>query len=249
MRQVSLFIGHGSPMNALEDNVYTREWKSLGKYKPKAILAISAHWETEGLKVQSTKNPIKINDMYGFPQALYDLDYPVEGCSWLTDRVLELVDATVDDSWGIDHGIWSILVHAYPGADIPVVQLSLNKAFSLEQHLELAKSLRILRDEGVMILASGNIVHSFKGMSSSTEVHEWAITFDDSVEHALMTHSLDKLINYQNLPGGKKSVPTIEHFLPILYFAGTLYEEEKIEVFNKGYVMASFSMTSYVSDM
>lgn len=241
-----MFIGHGSPMNAIENNEFTEQWQLIGKrYEPKGILMISAHWETIGTRVQSVKYPKKIDDMSGFPRELYDLKYPVSGDAYLTKRVIELTGADIDDNWGIDHGAWSILVHMFPDADVPVVQMSVNKNLSNQEKYELGKKLSILRKEGYMILGSGNVVHSFKHMKMSGEAEDFAIAFDDAVEQAILSNDFYKCIDYENLSGAFESVPTSEHYDPLLYVLGAS-EDDVIEVFNKKIVYGAFSMTSYI---
>jgi 4,5-DOPA dioxygenase extradiol len=241
-----MFIGHGSPMNAIEDNVYSNEWKCIGKlYKPKGILMISAHWETAGTRIQSAKFPKKIDDMYGFPKELYDLKYPVSGDEYLTKRVIELTGADIDDNWGIDHGAWSILVHMFPDADVPVVQMSVNKELSNQEKYDLGNKLRVLREDGYMIIGSGNVVHSFKYMNMSGKSADFAITFDDAIEEAIKSGNQEKCIDYEKLSGAFESVPTSEHYDPLLYILGAA-EDDVIEIFNKDIVYGAFSMTSYI---
>lgn len=242
---VAMFLGHGSPMNAIEDNVYTRAWKTLGQqYKPKAILMISAHWLTDGLKVQTAHKPQKINDMSGFPQSLYDMSYPVSGDPILSQRVMDLVGAKEDNSWGIDHGAWSILVHMYPDADVPVVQMSLDKNLSPLAMYEIGKKLSVLRDEGYMIIGSGNVVHSFRYMNSSGPM-PFAVEFDKKIETFITSHQYNQVIDYHLIKDYDKSFQTSEHFDPLLYILGGS-ENNKISVLNQGVEFGAFSMTSYI---
>lgn len=243
---VTLFLGHGSPMNAIEDNAYTLNWSSLGQtYKPKGILMISAHWETDGTKIQTTSKPKKIDDMYGFPKALYDLDYPVSGDLDLSHQVMDLVGAEADDSWGIDHGAWSILVHMYPDADIPVVQMSVDKNLSPKEKFQMGKKLSGLRDQGYMIIGSGNVVHSFKNADMSIKgALPFARTFDETVEELILNQAYEELFSYKSIEGADKSFETTEHFDPLLYILGAS-EGDEVEVFNKDYDYGAFSMTSY----
>lgn len=246
MRQPAIFLGHGSPMNAILNNAFTREWQDLGKrFKPRAILMISAHWETHGSKIQKTEVPKKINDMGGFPRELYELEYPVKGSFDLSDKVMTLLNAEVDNSWGIDHGAWSILVHMYPEADIPVVQLSLDKNLSAKQHYEIGKALRSLRDEGFMIIGSGNVVHSFQYMNASDDQVAFAQVFDTYIKEAILTGDHDAVINYTDSPAAPKAVPSKEHFDPLLYVLGAGISDP-VEVINNKIVFGSFSMTSYI---
>lgn len=248
MRMPVMFMGHGSPMNAIEDNQITRTWKAIGqRFKPKAILMVSGHWFTDKTYVQASVEPDKINDMYGFPKALYDIEYPVKGdldlSRWLVDRV----SAELNDQWGIDHGAWSILVHMFPEADIPVVQLSVNKTLSPEDHYKLGRMLRPLRDEGVLILGSGNVVHSFKyGDFSMEGGHPWAVAFDQIIEASILEGNHSQVIQYHALADANKAVPTSDHFDPLLYVLGATYEEDAIEIHNKIFQYGGFSMTSYI---
>lgn len=241
-----MFVGHGSPMNAVEDNEYTKQWKRLGgQYKPKGILMISGHWVTDGTKVQSTITPKKIDDMYGFPKALYELKYPVTGDQLLTSKVIQLTGAEIDDSWGIDHGAWSVLVHMYPEANVPMVQMSLDQNLSPREHYELGKKLASLQDEGYLVIGSGNVVHSFKYMDLKNEDGlPFAIHFDDVIEQAILSYKHDICIDYQKITDADKAVPTTEHYDPLLYILGMA--GEKITVFNKSVIFGGFSMTGYV---
>ncbi|MCH4887171.1 dioxygenase [Acidaminobacter sp. JC074] len=241
---VAMFLGHGSPMNAIEENDFTKVWKMLGqKYHPKGILMISAHWVTNGTKIQSAMHPKKIDDMYGFPKELYDLKYPVTGDSYLTKRVIELIGAEIDDSWGIDHGAWSILAHMYPNADIPLVQMSLDKNLSPSDMFEIGKKLGQLREEGYMIIGSGNVVHSFKHIKDDPV--SFALDFDNEIENMIKSHNYEGIINYHLIDNQKKAFQTSEHFDPLLYVIGASVSN-KIDIYNKKVVYEAFSMTSYV---
>lgn len=244
MRQPAIFIGHGSPMNAVEDNTFTNQWKKLGKrFTPKAILVISAHWVTDGAKIQQSKDLKKINDMSGFPGALYDLKYPAKGSIDLSQKILnQIKSVTVDNTWGIDHGVWSILAHMYPKANIPIVQLSLDKNLSPQAHYELGKQLCFLRDEGIMIIGSGNVVHSFKYMNS---YNDFALEFDELIRLSITNRDYTTCVNYTDLEHAKKAVPSSEHYDPLLYILGAS-DNSSVEVFNNQIVFGSFSMTSYL---
>jgi len=242
---MNLFIGHGSPMNAIENNEYTNAWSELGKlFKPKGILMISAHWVTDGTKVQTVSKPKKIDDMYGFPKALYDLKYPVSGDIDLSHQVMDLVGAEEDNSWGIDHGAWSILVHMYPKADVPVVQMSLDKNLSPKEMFEMGRKLKVLNEKGYSIIGSGNVVHSFKYMNM-TEPQPFAVEFDHVIEKYVKANDSDKVINYHLIDDYDKSFQTSEHFDPLIYVLGAS-EGSEVEVFNRGVEMGAFSMTSYI---
>jgi 4,5-DOPA dioxygenase extradiol len=235
-------------MNAIEDNVMTKTWSDLGKkYNPKSILMISAHWETDETYVQSAERPLKINDMGGFPEALYELEYPVKGDLDLSKEVRDLLGIEFDDTWGIDHGTWSILTHMYPKADVPVVQLSLNSRLSAKDYYDIGETLKPLRDNGVMIMGSGNVVHSFRGMDpSSKEPTEWALAFDEAIREAILKREIDRLMNYLDLEGAVRAVPTKEHLNPLFYILGASDETDQVTVLNQYYPFSSFSMTSYV---
>lgn len=253
MKMPVLFVGHGSPMNAIEKNEYTKKWAEIGsRYKPKAILAISGHWYTEGTKIMNTIRPKKINDMYGFPRDLYTLEYDLVGDEALTEKVMNLLGPSVeiDDSWGIDHGIWSILAHMYPKADVPVVQLSLNRALKPSDHIAIGRQLVDLRKEGYMIMASGNVVHNLGLINPSLEGgYPWAESFDNTIESYVVNKDSNGLMDYEALGDeARKSVPSAEHFLPLLYAVGASDNEDAIEIFNKSYDLGALSMTSYIFD-
>ena len=205
MKMPVLFVGHGSPMNAIEDNSFTRVWRKIGEKlpRPKAILAISAHWYTEGTLTSDVENPQMIYDMYGFPPALYALKYPVKGSKALAEDVIKVLgpDVKIDNAWGIDHGTWSVLVNMFPDADIPVVQLSINHKAPAQAHFDLGLKLRALRDEGILIFASGNIVHNLSLINWNMSAgYPWAHTFDDYIKKNI----LEK--NYQAAEIGRAHV-------------------------------------------
>lgn len=247
-----VFVGHGSPMNAIEDNVFSRKWKELGFKlpKPKVILAISAHWYTKGSRFQSDENPPLIYDFYGFPKALYDVKYPVKGDPALAERLKTLLGekAQIDGSWGIDHGTWSVVRAMYPEADVPVVQLSIDRALSLADYLEIGKMLRPLREEGVLILGSGNVVHSFEYVNFNMENgYPWAVAFDDYIRDSILAESYDQVVHYKKEGlEYQKAFQTLEHYAPLLYVLGAAETGETVEVFNRACVMGSMSMTSYL---
>jgi 4,5-DOPA dioxygenase extradiol len=246
-----VFVGHGSPMNTLEHNRYTEVWRTLGQQlpRPTAILMISAHWVTRGTAVTAMPHPQTIHDFGGFPQALFDFRYPAGGDVALAQQVAALLSPTpvaLDHGWGLDHGAWSVLAHVYPDADVPVVQLSLDAALSPAQHVALARQLAPLREQGVLIMASGNVVHNLGVMNwqPGAPAYPWAGAFNDSIKAALMARDLDSLINYRALPGAALSVPTTEHFLPYLYIAALMTDEDPIVELIDGVEGGSITMQS-----
>lgn len=246
-----LFVGHGSPMNAIEHNEYTREWDRIGqKIKPKAILMVSAHWFTKGTFVQDEENPMIINDMYGFPDELYKVGYQVKGSKSLTQNILNQLNqkVSVNNSWGIDHGAWSVLNHMYPKKDIPVVQLSINAMGTSEEHYRIGNQLKDLRDEEILIIGSGNIVHNLRRVSfDMTKGYEWNESFDASIKQAILEKRFDTVINYKEMGEmAELSVPSTDHFDPLLFILGASKKEDKIHVFNEGSVAGALSMTSYL---
>ena len=246
----ALFVGHGSPMNALEQNTATESFQKLGKDlpRPKAILAVSAHWETEGTQVLANAQPPTIHDFYGFPKALFDIEYPAAGAPALAKRTQELLgDAVLSEKWGLDHGTWSVLVHMYPKADIPVYQLSLDAKKSPQEHLETGRKLRTLREEGVLILGSGNIVHNLRAINwkEPNGVYSWGLEFDQQIKKALEARDEKTLTGYADLGDiAKLSVPTAEHYLPLLYVVGATTQDDVLTYPYQGYAMGSLSMRS-----
>ena len=247
-----IFVGHGSPMNAINSSKASVIWKKIGTIleKPKAILVISAHWYVNGTFIQSSNNPTQIYDMYGFPDELYKIKYPVKGNIELTKRILDLLDQdiTLNDEWGIDHGTWSVLVHMYPNADIPVVQLSIDKTKSLKEHYALGKKLRQLRDEGILILASGNIVHNLRELNPYTETRKETAEFDNWIKENILNFNINNLINHSQHPYSVFAVPTPDHYIPLIYAVGASNNSDKIDIFNNYYELGSISMTSYLFD-
>ncbi|MDC9592146.1 4,5-DOPA dioxygenase extradiol [Xenorhabdus sp. IM139775] len=251
LRMPALFIGHGSPMNAIEDNGYSRAWFELGEKlpRPKAILVISAHWYTNGTAVTTMAQPRTIHDFGRFPQALHEKQYPAKGfpgLAVLVQDILEPIAVETDfDKWGLDHGSWGILAKMYPDADIPVVQLSMDRNQSAAFHYEIGKKLALLRDEGVLIIGSGNVVHNLPAEKLGAEPFPWALSFEQFVRESLTSrenpHPLFKALDRED---GQLSNPTPEHFLPLLYVMGTWNKEEPISTPVEGIEDGSLSMLS-----
>jgi len=254
-----LFVGHGSPTNALENNEFTKKWYEIGQSfaKPKAILCISAHWETQGTQVTSMDNPRTIHDFGGFQKELYDMQYPAKGSSSLALQTKELVKSTtlvLDQNWGLDHGCWSVLCKMYPDASIPVVQLSLDYNKPAQYHFDLAKELLLLRKLGILIVASGNIVHnlrliSIQSMSNiNTEYgFDWAKEANEQIKKLIVEENFSELIHYSNLGKAVQlAIPTPEHYLPLLYALSLKSKNEKLTFFNDKLIAGSLSMTSIV---
>ena len=249
----ALFIGHGSPMNTLELNAYTRMWRELGKSmpRPRGILVVSAHWFIGSTAVTAMPRPRTIHDFYGFPAELFAFDYPAPGSPELAGEVAELVKPVwvgLDrDQWGLDHGTWSVLAHLYPQADVPVVQLSLNALKPLEYHVELGRALAQLRERGILILASGNVVHNLGRLDwrNRESGEDWAHRFDDAAA-ALMTERAADISSLQEHADYALAVPTPDHFLPLLYIAGIAEASGAgAKPLVRGCTLGSISMTCY----
>ena len=255
MTSTAAFVGHGSPMNALEHNRYTQSWASFGaaQPKPKAVLSISAHWYVDAVAVTAMQNPRTIYDFGGFPQELFEYQYPVVGSPSVALQVAELLPqhtVKLDESqWGIDHGTWSILCHVFPDADVPVVQLSINANLSAQDHVEIGHSLAPLLTEDIMVVGSGNIVHNL-GVIDWGAVGKgavWAEEFDAEARRILTGKNPTEIIALLDHPHARKAVPTAEHFLPIVYIAGIAEASGKtLDVLVGGCELGSLSMTSYV---
>jgi 4,5-DOPA dioxygenase extradiol len=245
-----LFLGHGSPMNALDDNAWTRGWAAVtaGIPRPKAILCISAHWETRGVAVTAEELPKTIHDFGGFPKPLFDMEYPAPGSPALAQRVAGLLAPTPVRQamdWGLDHGTWSVLVKMYPQADVPVVQLSLDRTLTPQQHYDLAKQLAPLRREGVLIIGSGDIVHNLRAADfRRPEAVDWALRFRDTANGLIAAGDHGPLIHYESLgPDALASINSAEHYLPLMYVLGLQEVGEPAATFNDD-VFAALSMTS-----
>lgn len=253
-----LFIGHGSPMIAIEENEITRKFKDVADYiidkyqKPRAILMISAHWYTNGNFVQKEQNPKQIYDMYGFPKELYEVKYDAKGDSELSDRVLELMgdDLAINNEWGIDHGAWSVLVHMFPKADIPVVQFSVNRKLYEYDIYEIGKKLEALRDEGYLIIGSGNVVHNLARVEWNNEGgSEKADKFDEDLKELVLAGDYTNLIKeIKKNENYIYAAPSKDHFFPLLYVLGAIGESDatKVTVFNSVRNLGAISMTSYL---
>jgi 4,5-DOPA dioxygenase extradiol len=257
VRMPVIFFGHGSPMNTLARNQYTAAWRKLGAAvpKPKAILAISAHWFTRGTAVTAMARPKTIHDFGGFPQALFDVQYPAPGDPGLAARVCDLLapmSVHLDQSWGLDHGTWSVLAHAFPDADIPVVQLSMDGTQPPRFHYKLGRQLAPLRDEEVLIVGSGNVVHNLMLMRRDEAVpaFDWAKRFNEMVRAALASGDHQALIEFERMgEDARLSVPTPEHYLPLLYIAGLQAEGETMAFIVDGYEAGSLGMLTAAAGM
>ena len=247
----AIFIGHGSPDNAFEDNEFSREWRRIATTfeKPAGILVISAHWVTPGATlVTGMAQPETIHDFYGFPDAYSEFHYPAPGAPDLARRIAKLVTTVpvqTDESWGLDHGAWSVLAHLYPEADIPVIQMSIDSRLSAQEHWLLGQELGALRDEGILILGSGNIVHHLGMIRWGGEPYEWATEFDATVRQALRHQDAQTLIRYSELKHAHLAIPTSEHYLPLLSIIGASRGETP-QFFNESIFASSISMTGVI---
>ncbi len=248
----ALFIGHGSPMNTLADNGYTRAWRRLGAIlpRPRALLVVSAHWFIGATAVTAMARPRTIHDFYGFPPELFAFQYPAPGLPELAGEVAEAVKpdwvGADEDQWGLDHGTWSVLAHLFPKADVPVVQLSINARKPLQYHLDIARKLHVLSSQGVMIVSSGNVVHNLGRIewSRPDDGADWAHRFDDMVAGLMMDSPADILKSVAH-PDFRMAVPTPDHFVPLLYTAGLAAEGNGATTLLRGYALGSLSMTCY----
>ena len=249
-----LFLGHGSPMNAIEENEFVAQFKKLGDalVRPNAILCISAHWETNGTFVTAMQNPPTIHDFGGFPQALFDVQYPVKGSPELaleTKNSITSTEVRLDDTWGLDHGAWSVIRHIYPNADIPVIQMSIDYTKPARYHYELAKEINSLRHKGVLIIGSGNIVHNLRMVAweklNQEYGFDWATEANEKMKSYILDGDHQKLIDFRSQ--GKAfdlAIPTPEHYLPLLYTLALKEENEKVTLFNDKTVGGAVAMTS-----
>lgn len=255
-RMPVLFLGHGSPMNAIEENEFVQGFRRIGKdiEKPKAILVVSAHWETPGTYVTAMDMPATIHDFGGFPQELFDVQYPAPGSpelAQLTKEIITSTDVHLDDKWGLDHGAWSVIKHLYPEADVPVIQMSIDYRQPPAYHYALAKELALLRHKGVLIVGSGNMVHnlrmvSWQHLNSVGYAYDWAREVDETIKEHLRSGNHNPLIEYHNQ--GKAfqlAIPTPEHYLPMLYTLALQEKDEDLSIFNDKALGGSLTMTSF----
>jgi 4,5-DOPA dioxygenase extradiol len=254
-----LFLGHGSPMNAIEENEFVAGWRNMGKSltTPNAILCISAHWETNGTFVTAMQHPQTIHDFGGFPQALFDVQYPALGSPQLAEEIkntIKKTDVGLDDKWGLDHGAWSVIKPMFPNANIPVIQMSIDYTKDAKYHFELAKELMALRNKGVLIVGSGNMVHNLNlvawdKLREPEFGYDWAIEANNKMKGSLSSGNFEPLINYK--AQGKAfdlAINSAEHYLPMIYAIGLKNENEKITFFNDKVIGGSLTMTSIKID-
>ena len=250
-----LFLGHGSPMNAIEENQFVAGFRNLAKTlpQPNAILCVSAHWFTNGTKVTSMQMPRTIHDFGGFPQALFDVQYPAKGSPELaveTKKILEPVHVDLDEHWGLDHGAWSVIKHLYPDANVPVIQLSIDYRKSGQYHFELAQKLQSLRHKGVLIIGSGNIVHNlrlvdFRNFDKDNYGFDWAIEARETINNYLLDGNFQPLMDFEKMNKAVQlAIPTPDHYLPLLYTLGLKEKSEELSLFNDKLLAGSLSMTS-----
>ena len=246
----ALFVGHGSPMNAIEESEFSRGFVESARRigKPKAVLCVSAHWEARGVFITAAEHPATIHDFFGFPRALFEVLYPAPGDPSLARKVAARVTAAkigLDGGRGLDHGAWSVLCRMFPDADVPVVQLSLDRTRPPAAHLALARELSFLRDEGVLVLGSGDIVHNLSVVDFGREDgYDWAVRFDEEVRRRILSGDLAALVDYDRLPDAPLAVPTPEHYLPLLYVLASKRDGDAVSFFNVKTVLGSISMTS-----
>lgn len=263
-RMPLLFVGHGSPMNAIENNSWRQAWEVMGAellardQRPHLILCVSAHWITRGWHLTAMPQPRTIHDFGGFPQALFDQQYPAPGSPELAEAISQTVRQPSDeqalgldaDEWGLDHGSWSVLKPMFPLADIPVIQLSMDYARPPAEHFELGRRLRMLRDRGVLIVGSGNIVHNLRAIrreAQDNQAYDWALEFDAVTQGLIQQGHLEALSAFRSMGRvAEMAHPTWDHYLPLLYAAGAVHEEEAPRFFNEGFQIASISMRSVI---
>lgn len=254
-KQPVLFIGHGSPMNAIEDNEFSRTWAKFGKEipKPKAVLVVSAHWLTNGTHVTAMEHPRTIHDFGGFPQELFDVQYPAKGNPEVAQATANLITSThvgLDHEWGLDHGTWSVVKHMYPNADIPVLQLSIDYSKPAQYHFDLAQQLKSLRRKGVLILGSGNMIHNLRmvawdKLQEAEYGFDWAIEMNAVFKDKIGNSDFQSLINYEKLGSAAKlAIPTPDHYYPLIYSIALQEKEDEITFFNDKLVGGSLNMTS-----
>ncbi len=247
----TLFVGHGSPMNALEENGYTRQWREIGAAipRPEAILVVSAHWTTEGVRVSDSLHPRTVYDFYGFPEALYEVIYQPAGSPVHAHLAAErLRNARMDKSWGIDHGAWSVLKWMFPDATVPVFQVSLDRTASRQDHYEMGQALAPLRENGMLIVGSGNIVHNLSRVHWDMEDgYPWADEFDQYIKDRILARNFDDVVDYTRVGASAQAAfLTTEHFDPLLYVLGASDAGDRLTVVNDSCTMGSISMTCYL---
>ncbi len=253
-RMPVLFLGHGSPMNAIEENEFVKGFRNVGKEipKPSAILCISAHWETKGTFVTAMQHPPTIHDFGGFPQALYEVQYPAPGSPELAQKTKDLIKTTtvgLDDQWGLDHGAWSVIKHLYPDADVPVIQMSIDYTQPPSYHFALAREIHQLRNKGVLIIGSGNMVHNLRLVAwnklSEAFAFDWAQEASEKMKQYILNGDHQSLINFRSLGRAfEMAIPTPEHYLPLLYALGLKEKDEEVKLFNDVPIAGSLTMTS-----
>jgi len=251
-RMPAVFVGHGNPMNAITETPYAHAWKALGAAlpRPRAIVVVSAHWYVRGTAVTAMPKPRTIHDFGRFPKALFDVQYPAPGDPALAAEIAALLAPTpvrLDSSWGLDHAAWSVLVHAYPNADVPVVELAIDANKTPREHFEIGRTLAQLRERNVLVMGSGNIVHNLNyiDFSGKAAPHDWAVRFDEYVAAALTARDDEALIDYARAPDAALAAPDIEHFLPVLYIAGTRRPDDGLRFLVEGIDAASASMRAF----
>lgn len=250
----ALFIGHGSPMNGIEDNAFSRQWQKLGQEipQPKAVLCVSAHWLTKGTAITAMPEPPTIHDFGGFPQALFDVQYPAPGDPALAEETTKMITKTavqLDHEWGLDHGTWTVVRHMYPDAKIPVLQLSIDYSKGAAYHYELAKELSALRKKGVLIIGSGNMVHNLRMVAwdklTSNFGFDWAIEMNETFKKHISDGNHQALIQYEKLgPAAQLAIPTPDHYWPLIYTLGLQAKNEELHFFNDTAMAGSLTMTS-----
>lgn len=256
MRAAATFVGHGNPMHAIVENKWAEAWREMGRNlsRPRAIVSVSAHWYISRTSCTAARKPRTIHDFGGFPKELFEVEYPAPGDPELAARLCELVgaltDCSLDDGWGLDHGTWAVLRHMYPDADIPVVQLSIDRTKTAEEHYDIGKSLRPLRDEGVLVLGSGNVVHNLHAASWGGEVtHPWAVSFETRAKELIIDGDHESLIAYESLGRESQlSIPTPDHYLPLLYVLGASDSADEVTYPTEGIDLGSVSMLSVLFD-
>lgn len=249
----ALFVGHGNPMNAIHDTAFSTTWDALGTQlpKPQAILCISAHWLTPGeIRVSAVADPKTIHDFNGFPSQLFEQQYPAPGAPQVARQVMDLVavrTVLADDRRGLDHGVWSVLMRLFPGADIPVLQLSLDYRMTLREHYRLGRELKPLREKGVLIVGSGNLVHNLRAMRNEGPPYDWAVAFDEKMTGFMDQGDDEKVVDVLALGDlASQAHPTWDHFLPVIYALAQRDSTDRLRYFNRGFDLASISMRSFI---